>query len=164
MRVPSTCHTQSLPSRLAASDYCPQLPGYPELSMEPRASILFPIWGCTLDPRGGGQTDDGAPQDVLGWNTGSWSKVRRLRIPGCGEDADGRARGPKRDLGAPGISPGTAREPNSLLCQLVKWTSWYQGEALCRVTHLGSLPSSPHCSPDPRCHSQPLLLPCLYPS
>ena len=62
-----------------------------------------------------------------------------------------------------GYLRGLTREPNSLLCQLVKWTSWYQGGALCRVTHLGSLPSSPHCSPDLRCCNQPLLLPCLYP-
>lgn len=106
MRVPSMCHTQSLPAVAGASDYCPQLPGYPELSVEPCASILFPVWGSVLDSGSGGQTDDGVPQDMLGWNTGSWSKVRRLRIPGCGEDADGRCSGPKERPGCCGDTSG----------------------------------------------------------
>ena len=64
------------------------------------------IWGCVLDPGSEGQTDDGVPQDMLGWNTGSWSKVRRLRIPGCGEDADGWCLGPKERPGCWGHTSG----------------------------------------------------------
>lgn len=34
-----------------------------------------------------------------------------------------------------GYLRGLTEEPNSLLCQLVKWTSWCQGGALCPESH-----------------------------
>lgn len=34
-----------------------------------------------------------------------------------------------------GYLRGLTGEPNSLLCQLVKWTSWCQGGALCLESH-----------------------------
>lgn len=52
MHVWCTCHVRSWPPVAGASGYCHQLPGYPELPVEPRAGTLFLDGGVCLTQRG----------------------------------------------------------------------------------------------------------------
>lgn len=79
---------------------------------------------------------------MLGWNEVMEQGQKTENPLGVGRAADGWCLGPKRDLGAGGIPlRGTDWEPNSLLCGLVKWTSWCQGRP-CAQSHTWA--HSPH--------------------
>ena len=88
-----------------ASGYCHQLPGYPELFVEPCARILFPVWGVCSTQRG--LTDDGVPEDVRGGTRGHGARSEDSESLGVGRTQMTRAWGPKRDGGAERMPPGT---------------------------------------------------------